>query len=247
MPVVLFNQEIIKLTHTAIKTIKIGLPQSSEFILIDNGSPIKPSMFKKEVDLIITNRHNPGYAVSVNQGFKKAKGQYICVANNDIRVPASWWGVAYSIFTNPDYTKRWKIGSVHFRMIPYDQPMEFGSHDYPEGKERWCTSSFFVIRKSALPKDGYDEYYTYGGVEDWDLWHRVRHVNGWKTIYTTRSCYQHKDSYTAGRMDQAVREECAVKGREHFKDKFGKLPEEVWWELYPDQMMKNWRQEFNEL
>lgn len=226
MPIYNVSQELVELTKAAIDSIK----GCDEFILIDNASPLE--YFYPEATTYIRNKKNKGYPASVNQAVKKSKGDYLVIANNDIRVSPNWLTVSKEIFSEDE-----KIGSVHFRMINYDEPFNLGQDTWIQGKEKWCSSSFFVIRRGAFI--GYDESYGLGGYDDWDFWRRVRE-KGWKTAYTNRASYQHKHSSTQLALDQAERFERDQRSREIYKKKFGEYPEEHFARTYPDQVNIPW-------
>lgn len=220
------NEELLRLTDNAIKTLK-----GDQKILIDNASPL--GSIENWADIKVINKTNIGYPAAVNQGFKLATGDMIAVANNDIRVLGNWKQVSEEIF---DADKN--VGSVHFRMIDYDEPMQAGFNAWITGRERWCSSSFFVIKKEAMQL--YDEAYCEGGYDDWDYWFRFRKA-GWKTAYTTGSCYQHKHSSTYLAMDDGTnRKERDHLNRELFKSKFGGYAEDLFTQKYPDQMKEDY-------
>lgn len=188
----------------------------------------------EELDILTLDntKNNLGYPASINRGVCKAQGELLAIANNDIRVSSNWLNVTKEILENP------LVGSVHFRMIDYDAPIELGKNTALIGRERWCTSSFFVIRRKAFV--WYDERYGLGGYDDWDFWHRMRHINGWLTAYTTKACYQHKHSSTQKALDIGDRSGRDIKNKELFKSKFGRYAEDIWNELYPDQMKEDY-------
>ncbi len=225
-----FNPELLQLTKNAIATL-----HADENILVDNASP---DTINDWADILIKNKTNLGYCKAVNQGFKKASYDLIAVANNDIRVSSNWRHVAKEIFAeNP------KVGSVHFKMIPYDEPIQCGFDTWVTGKERWCHSSFYVIRREAIPAGGYFEGYTKGGYDDYDFWHRVRDINGWEQAYTNRAVFQHKDSSTYQALDERDhdRDERDTKNRELYKKRFGEYPDTQFANLFPEQMKERWR------
>lgn len=228
-----FNDELFELTKKACETLKC-----EEKILVDNASTV--GKIHDWADILIKNTENLGYPKAVNQGFKEATGDIIAVANNDIRVSPNWASVAKEIFSdNP------KVGSVHFRMLDYDTPMAYGYNTWIEGKERWCSASFYVIRREALQE--YDEDYKEGGYDDWDFFYRLRH-NGWKTAYTTKACYQHKHSSTYKALDNGKsRAERDHKNRLRFSEKFGGLAEDLFAKKYPEQMKEDYYAFFNQL
>lgn len=226
MPVYIINEELLKLTENAIESLK------GELILIDNGSPIMPDSIVRKAHVYIRNDTNLGYTKAVNQGFDEVTSEFAAVANNDIRVSKNWEGVAKEVFVEDP-----KIGSLHFRMIDYDEPIQMGYNTWIKGKERWCTSSFYVIRKEAIQK--YDEDYGICGYDDYDFWYRFRQ-KGWKTAYTTKACYQHKHSSTQLVLDQTERAERDKKNREYYKTKHGEYPDTQFAEMYPEQMQEDY-------
>ncbi len=230
------NQQLSDYSKSALESIRYSAPEA-ELIIIDNASDIGSGFLKSHADIYIRNKCNIGYPSAVNQGFKLAKGNFIAVANNDIKVSPNWINVATEIFKDP------KVGSVHFRMIPYDEPIILGGETWPNGKERWCHASFYVIRKEAIPKDMYFEGYKEGGMDDWDFFHRVRHVNGWKTAYTNKAVFQHADSSTYMALDtrDGNRSERDRNNAEIFKSRFGRYAEDIWNEKYPEQMKERWK------
>lgn len=239
VPIYNFTIELYELTKAALKTLK-----ADEHILIDNNSTVgEINEIKDWTDIYVRNKINLGYPAAVNQGIKLASGELIAISNNDVRVEKNWLTIAKEIFNEDE-----KVGSVHFRMTDYDIPMELGEKTWITGKERWCSSSFFVIRKETIPEGGYDLSYTTGGFDDWDFWTRVRQ-QGWKTAYTTKSCYQHKHSSTLLALDRrdGDRAERDIKNREYFKAKFGDYPEDLFAKTYPEQMKINYYNFLNEL
>lgn|SRR3990167_3972513 len=235
MPVWISNDELYDLTDKALVSLRETIGGYDELIIIDNGSPIGGDQLQKVSEICIRNKTNLGYAKAVNQGFKLASGDFITVANNDIRVSSNWLIIAREIFERLP-----KAGSVHFRMIGYDENTITGDEIWVTGKERWCSSSFYIIRKEAISKGGYDENYGLGGGEDWDFWKRVRD-NGWETVYTNGAYYQHKDSSTSNTRNLKEREESDKKAAELFKQKFGVAREVLFEKEYPGQLRQPWR------
>jgi len=223
MPCWLINEDLITLTKSAIESLG-----DCELIIIDNASPLGGGYLRSVADVYIRNKDNLGYAKAVNEGLKLCdKGELVAISNNDIRVPSNWQQIALDIL------KDVKVGSVHFRMLPYDQPFTPGNDTWTSGKERWCTSSFFVVRNVQ----SYDENYL-NNCDDWDFWKRMRE-QGYTTAYTNQAEYQHKDSFTQQLV--AERSENDKKSREYFKSKWGLSPEEDFEKSFPGELAKQWR------
>lgn len=220
MPVYNTCKEIHDLTEMAIESIK-----PDRLIIVDNGSTFASEYLKDVADVYIRNEKNMGYPYAVNQGIGASNSKLICISNNDVRVPDNIFKVAIEILQDT------KVASVHFKMIPYDREFTYGDKVWITGKERWCTSSFFIIKREAIPEGGYDENFGMGGVDDFDFWLRVRN-NGWKTAYTNRSCYQHFGSWTLSKVAES---EKTVRNSAYFTKKWGKHQDELFRELYPDQ------------
>jgi len=225
MPCYNTTKEIHDLTEMAVESIREA--GETELIIIDNGSTFGVGYLKEVADVYVKNDKNIGYPAAVNQGLKAGSGDIFCISNNDVRVPNNIFKVGRLILQAK------KVGSVHFNMLAYDTPFDFGDKTWKTGKERWCTSSFFMIKREALPKGNYDLGYGMGGYDDWDFWHRVRHVNGWITAYTTKSAYQHFGSWTLSKVPEELK---SLKNREYFKKKFGEYAEDIWAKKYPEQM-----------
>jgi hypothetical protein len=154
-------------------------------------------------------------------------GEIVAIANNDIRVPKQWLPIAEDILQNQ------QVCSVHYRMIPYDQPFNPGNDTWIEGKERWCSSSFFVVRADQL----YDEHF-FNSYDDWSYWKEWR-TKGFKQAYTNKAEYQHLDSSTVNRMEK--HEITNVENREYFKKKWGKYPEDDFAEQFGEQLKTPWK------
>lgn len=222
MPCWILNEDLLDLTRAAIESLG-----DVKLIIIDNGSPMGGGFLREKADVYIRNQENLGYAKAVNQGLKLCEwDKLVAVANNDIRVSPNWQFIAEEIMQDS------QVGSVHFRMIFYEQPFNLGNDTWIGGKERWCTSSFFVVRNIQL----YDENFlnTY---DDWDFWKRMR--ENYKQAYTNKAEYQHLDSYTQQFVPN--RNENDTRNREYFKQKHGGYPEDLFEKEFPGELAKNWR------
>ena len=173
-----------------------------------------------------------GYPAAVNQGVSLSSSEFIAISNNDIRVSSDWVEVAEDIFKDP------VVGSVHFRMIPYEESIVKGDDVWVGGKERWCHSSFFVVRRSAF--QGYDVAYGAGGYDDYSHHQRMRNA-GWKQAYTNKCSFQHMDSITYRTMEDAeTRKIRDNKNREYYKSKFGEYPDDQFNRQFGEQLNINY-------
>jgi len=226
LPAWILNDSLMNLTETTVKSFRES--GEHEIIIIDNGSPLGGGLLRELADIYLKVKVNRGYSGAVNLGLRLCEHtETVCIANNDIRVPQQWATVA------EDILKDETIGSVHYRMIPYDQPFNPGNETWSTGKERWCTSSFFVVRKLQLYDEGYKS-----GVEDWDYWKRMRD-RGLTTAYTNKAEYQHLDSSTL--KVSPSNNENQIHNVKYFISKWGKTPEEDFEERFPGMLALPWR------
>ncbi len=223
MPVWVLDEETLQLTKAAVESIKAGAPDC-RMIIVDNGSTHGQGLLRDLADLYIRNKTNLGYAKAVNQGLLLA-GDTVAVANNDIIVSSNWWEVSKEVLKD--------AGSVHFRMIPYGEQFNLGTDTWIQGKERWCSSSFFVMINKILFDEGY-----LNSIEDWDYWRRFREL-GNDTAYTNKAQYQHKDSHTQQYIPN--RSENDENNRQRYFDKFGETPEQWLERMYPEQLSEPWK------
>lgn len=218
------DDQAMTLTENAVNSLK-----GHELIIIDNASPIGGGQLREWADVYVRNKKNKFYSGAVNQGLKLCLGEeYVCISNNDIRVPPQWAEVAESILKdNKD------VCSVHFRMIPYEQPFNPGTDTWIGGKEKWCSSSFFVVRPIKL----YDPELI-NSYDDYDYWFRFRE-QGFKQAYTNKSEYQHLDSSTIRKMPDHGKND--TKNYKYYKEKHGEYPDTQFARLFPDQMLVPWK------
>lgn len=225
IPCWLVNDSLVNLTENAVNSLR---QKDVEIIIVDNASPMAGGMLRDMADLYIRNKENLGYARAVNQGLRMCNtGDLVAVSNNDIRVPANWKDVAEEILKDE------KVGSVHYRMIPYDTHFTPGVDVWKTGKERWCTSSFFVVRYQQL----YDEGFL-NGYEDWSYWYEMRRT-GLTQAYTNKAEYQHMDSFTQQILTDT--EDRTKRNRDYYLKKYGKTPEQQFEEEFPGMLALPWK------
>lgn len=224
------NEDILQLTKNAIDSIS-----PNPLVVVDNGSIVGGGYLRSIANIYIRNPENIGFTLAINQGLKLINSSYVVYINNDIKLSPNWWEVIKDIIVQPN------VGSVHLRMIPYDEPFNYGNQVWTTGKERWCHGSFYILKKEVIDKIGlFDETFRRFGYEDWDFWKRVRDA-GFLTAYTNRACFQHKDSSTNNLLNQKEREESSQKNREYFKQKHGEYPEDYFANKYPEQLVIPWK------
>ena len=238
IPCYLKNEELLNLTKSTIHSFREADLPKYELILVDDNSPLYGGYLRDEADVYIKHKENKGFSKSVNDGLNVARGEFVVVANNDIRVAKNFFEVSKEIFSMDK-----RVYSVHPRMCFYEEALLTGTKDFLQGRERWCQSSFFIQRNGY---HRFPEHFkgTGGAYEDWFYWSRVRE-DEWKTAYTTRTAFQHKDSSTTQLIGEWSKYH--EENRELFKKHFKLYPEAYYEELYFDQMKMPWREEFTKL
>lgn len=223
------DEEVWQATNACIESFRAS--GDVELIIIDNGSKVGGGYLREMADLYLRYPKNLGYTVAINDGIKLANGEMIALANNDIRVAPNWIEVCQEILKDES------VGTVHPKMTDYDVPFAYGDLVAKTGRERWCQNSFVA----TLHHDFFfDEHYGIGGgADDWDFYFTLR-ANGYSTCYTNKTCFQHLHSFSLkklGRERDLVREQ----NLKYFKDTWGKSPEELFAEQFPEQLKEDWK------
>ena len=236
MPVWITDDDLYDLTDKTLTSLHNSEGwDECELVIVDNASTKGSDQLLMNCDTYIRNKTNLGYPIAVNQGCKLANGEFLCIANNDIKVSPNWINVAKEIFKRVP-----KAGSIHFKMVDYNEPFNAGGEVWDKGRELWCHGSFFIWRRKAFEDlGGIDEGYGLGGYDDYDWQLRMRE-KGWVTVYTNAAAFQHKDSSTQNKLDQGARSERDKENYEYFREKHGEYPDLMWKRLYPKQYARGW-------
>jgi len=230
MPTHINREELLELTKQAVASFG-----EVELIVVDDCSPIGGGYLRSIADIYVRNKTNLGYGRSVNRGLKLATGQYIAIANNDVRISPNWQSVAEEVFKKDE-----QCYTCHFRMTDYDVPFEYGKTTQYTGKERWCHASFFVINPAKL-KLYYDEEF-FNTYDDYDYFQSVRSM-GYKQAYTDKACFQHVHSATIPYMKGQT--ERTKANYEFYKEKWGEYPDILFAKDFPLQMGLPYPEGFN--
>lgn len=220
---------------------------SYEIILIDNKSVEKIDE-KKFLDLgveLIKNQENFGFAKAVNQGIKRAKGEYILLLNSDafIKEEAIFKMIEYlennfdaaiigpkiffpdgraqvSAGRFPNLTREFLRLSKLYNLIPKSTLMskkEMAGFDAREID--WVSGACMLFRRELIKQIGcLDEKY-FLGVEDIDFCYRAR-LRGLKNIYYPMSEIAHYHGYSSGGTVSIKRIRYDRDGMEYFTRKY---------------------------
>lgn len=81
----------IELTRECIESIRRNTKVDCEIVVVDNGSTDETASYLRDESIhVITNSENLGFPRAANQGIESARGEYICLLNNDVTVLEGW-------------------------------------------------------------------------------------------------------------------------------------------------------------
>lgn len=190
-----------------------------EIALVDNGSTDGSVIFVKQkypAVRIVKNDHNLGFAKANNQGFKKTRGKYVLLLNNDTRVEPGFFNpLVQRVEDEP------RIGAVQPLILFWNgqKIQSTGSfftpngflyhrhHHAPRTKVNKtepspifaANGSALLLRRGLIEKIGlFDEdYYMY--FEESDLCHRIW-LSGHRVIFEPQSVVYHRGRATSQKI-----------------------------------------------
>jgi GT2 family glycosyltransferase len=205
---------------------KLNYPKDKlEYIMVDNGSKDGSVQFVKSKFKnvkIIENNSNEGFAKPNNDAAKVAKGDYVALINNDMKIDSNWlndmletlnsceddsYVCVGSKILNWNGTKLdFAGGSISFygHGYQYDFGMDVESVDKKYNQDRdilfACGGSMIIDKKIFLEIGGFDDdFFAY--FEDVDLGWRL-----WTLGYKVRFCHKaicyHKHNSTSKKLDR---------------------------------------------
>ena len=192
-----------------------------EIIVVDNGSTdgsieLVEEYSRKIVLRLIKYRTNLGFAIPNNDGFKKAKGEYILLLNNDTTVEKDFLTKLVSVLEKDE-----KIGVVQPKIIFADSSLlqsggsfllytgflyHFGYGKNPKAAKYRKQMEIFsangaciLLRRSVIEEvDLFDsDYFAYFEETDfcWRVW-----LAGYKILFVPNAAIYHKGGRTAKRF-----------------------------------------------
>ena len=177
----------IRYTQECIESIeKYSAFGTAELIVIDNASIDEtPSFLQNQRNcIVITNTVNRGFASAVNQGLRRARGEYLVIVNNDIVITSGWLEhFAETIESNGAYgilgpVTNYISGPQMLQAVPYSSIPEM--HTF--ARRRWEQFGakieqadtlrgfcMFIKRDVIEAIGGFDERFKIGNYEDDDF------------------------------------------------------------------------------
>lgn len=162
-----------------------------EIIIVDNGSTddTAPELAGRPDLTVITNETNLGFPTAVNQGLAAARGEFVCVLNNDTVVTAGWLTEMLKVLdvpgtgmVGPRSNQISGLQTVPDAPALADRPAaERWARRFVRGREggHWLINrlvGFCLLARRELFEEvgGFDEGFGIGNYEDDELSARVR-------------------------------------------------------------------------
>ncbi|MCK9461610.1 MAG: glycosyltransferase [Proteobacteria bacterium] len=210
----------IEITKGFLSSIFLNTENNFEVIVIDDGSDDETQNIEfmfPEIDLVIRNRENKGFAYAVNQGIKMSRGGFIAIFNNDMIVKEGW-----------DVKLINAIGDYGMISGTLKEPPisveEFEKMEEPERDEicDWEKGMPWVFKKEVFEKIGiFDERFEICQYEDIDLLVRMA-IGGYK-FASLRNCFIYHYSSLTQKTDlkERIPFDYARRNAERFVEKWG--------------------------
>ncbi len=204
IPHYIVTEELVQLATDTIKSIRETYPEGI-IISVNDGSPMNVGFLEQLSDHVVHNKKNSGFAISCNNGFKKAlklakNDAYIVCANNDIRLNQGCIEALQEPFLMFDNVAITGIMSTKEDKVEGEPIETYEFRKMSDGgllRDRMQDGGLWMSKKSVLKKIGlFDEQFIRGGYEDVDLFLRARDEYGMKLIMNGFKWYWHKQGAT---------------------------------------------------
>lgn len=188
-----------------------------EVIVVDNASEDgSQTLIRQQYPdvVLIELPENRGFTGACNAGMKAAKGEFVCLLNNDTEVKPNWAEVIVTAFSQHP-----EVGTIASKMLLYDRRDHFhtagdfftvdgragnrgvwqqdtGQYDQVEYVFSACGGSA-VYRRAMLDEIGLLDDDFFFSCEDIDLGWRAQ-LTGWRCLYTPDAVVYHHLSATGG-------------------------------------------------
>ena len=239
-----YNNE--KLTIECLISILKNTPDVSyEIIIIDDGSTEKMQEIVSHIGNIkyIKNEKNLGFLLSCNHAAEKASGEFILFLNNDAQVMDNWLSPLVETFLQ--FPKVGAVGpkvlypngrlqeagaflnkDISSRMIGLFDDPELQKYNYLREVD-YCSGVCLIIQTKIFRElGGFDISYAPGYYEDSDLCFRLR-SKGLRILYNPKSTVVHHLSATSNIIDGSYKQQCIIKNRQKFSEKWQKQIDEL--------------------
>jgi predicted SAM-dependent methyltransferase len=218
-----YNQH--DMAHECLEAIRENT-SNYEIIIVDNGST------PPYLDATIRNEANLGFPVAINQGIKAARGDIICLLNNDVIVTPGWadrlmsglekYSIVGPVTNYCAGLQRTVVGSYSNSVELYSQAKKYGENHKGECKDaNWIIGFLFMFRKQLYNEIGeFDESLWPCSGEELDFCMRAK-KNG-HNVGIIKDCYVHHEGSKTFQLIGLDYNELCKRNDEHLKVKWGK-------------------------
>lgn len=174
----------VDLTRRCVASVRACARMETEIVLVDNGSTHEESVALAELkpDVLLTYPRMLGYPGAMNAGIRAARGEYVCLLNNDAQVTQRGWDLRLTrVLELVPGAEIIAPVSDFARAAGQEQPSA-DSSQAPVQEIMEADRVVFVcaiMRRDLFQRLGLlDERYGLGNWEDTDYCYRVRQAGG---------------------------------------------------------------------
>ncbi len=230
--------ENVGITIHCINAIRTSATQVSyEIIVVDDGSSARHSrrLAKLSGIRLLVLKQNVGYLLACNAAFAQARGDFICLLNNDTLPQPGWLDALYENFADP------QVGLVGAKLVKPSGVLQeagglifsdgsttnYGAGQHPDDPRfayrrevDYCSAAAVLVRGALINQlGGFDTRFKTAYYEDTDLSMSVRSL-GYKVVYEPSAVVTHIEQGSYRKYAKKSPEELTATNREIFLDKW---------------------------
>jgi GT2 family glycosyltransferase len=164
-------------TRRAIESVARHTGGPFELVVVDNGSGSRTGDYLRATGArVLRNEENRGCAAAWNQGIAAARGEHVCLLNNDVEVPSGWLGRLAAFQEAHPFA--WVSPAIREGPLDYDLEAlnrevrrRFGDRYFPD---EFRGMVLFSRRDLYDRVGGFDERFARAKYEDEDMFWRLR-------------------------------------------------------------------------
>lgn len=184
------TEELVTMAQECLGSVLANIDRNTtELIIVDNGSPIRSNVWEKNADTYIRFSENKGISRGWNAILNSARGKYITIIGDDVKVRQNWLSELQKAKDMP----KCGVANIHVEHLP----VGIGIVE----TYKWPSGACFMLDKNTINTVGYfDETIFPANTEDWDYWIRL-YQHGLK-FYRNYGCsIQHLEGQTVHSPD----------------------------------------------